>query len=541
MARFGTACRWLARACDGRGRLAATAIGAAMLLTVPSARVDDDLTLLFVVDGLRRDSIDPAITPTLFRLQREGVRFTNSHSVFPTLTQVNAAAISSGRHPANTGKWSNRLLLGEDGRQTVLNAADYEAVQAIADQERREILPVRTLADLVTAQGATFAAVTAVSSGASILLNPRASQGRTGLLASAGYGRPLVQPATLADALTAAAGAVEPWSNKREQYLNSVRWAGRVVREYVLPVMRARVVVNWYGEPDNAQHETGLSSPQSLAGLRAVDRELAAVIEEARRTNRTRRLDVMVISDHGHATSNCQVNVGRVLADAGLLTRDGVGQVGVLEDSQIVQLHVPGRDPAWVNAIVKRLQQQPDTGLVFTHRPSAREGSTEKKPAWEGWVDGTFALEFVHMAPPGAGPDIVASFRWSAEKNRYGVEGSTCTSDTRSVPDGVGSGHGGLDPYAVGNTMIGWGASFRRGVSTDLPASNIDIVPTLLATLGMTCPDCDGRVLDEALADRRRPAAAIRRTHVVTHGRYRASLSVSELNGHRYVDRGTRY
>src|SRR5206468_87396 len=52
--------------------------------------------IVFVVDGLRPDAITHELTPTLFRLRSEGVDFTNSHSVFPTVTRVNAAAIGIG-------------------------------------------------------------------------------------------------------------------------------------------------------------------------------------------------------------------------------------------------------------------------------------------------------------------------------------------------------------------------------------------------------------------------------------------------------------
>ena len=46
--------------------------------------------VVVVVDGLRPDAITPEDAPTLARLRAEGVDFTNSHSVFPTVTRVNA-------------------------------------------------------------------------------------------------------------------------------------------------------------------------------------------------------------------------------------------------------------------------------------------------------------------------------------------------------------------------------------------------------------------------------------------------------------------
>src|ERR1044072_2149756 len=72
----------------------------------PGAR----LILIIVMDGLRPDSINREDTPTLFRLRQEGVSYLNSHSVFPTVTRVNAAAISTGTYPDGNGLVSNSML-----------------------------------------------------------------------------------------------------------------------------------------------------------------------------------------------------------------------------------------------------------------------------------------------------------------------------------------------------------------------------------------------------------------------------------------------
>src|SRR5947208_13018708 len=57
------------------------------------------LNLVLVLDGLRPDAITPGETPNLWRLRQEVVNFPNSHAVFPTVTRVNATAISTGTYP----------------------------------------------------------------------------------------------------------------------------------------------------------------------------------------------------------------------------------------------------------------------------------------------------------------------------------------------------------------------------------------------------------------------------------------------------------
>ncbi len=63
--------------------------------------------IIFVADGLRYGSVDPATMPNLARLKSEGVDFTNSHSLYPTVTTVNASAIATGHYIGDTGNFGN--------------------------------------------------------------------------------------------------------------------------------------------------------------------------------------------------------------------------------------------------------------------------------------------------------------------------------------------------------------------------------------------------------------------------------------------------
>ncbi len=47
--------------------------------------------LVIVVDGLRPDYVTPAVMPRVYRLGQRGIVFTAHHSVFPTVTRVNAS------------------------------------------------------------------------------------------------------------------------------------------------------------------------------------------------------------------------------------------------------------------------------------------------------------------------------------------------------------------------------------------------------------------------------------------------------------------
>ena len=77
----------------------------------PAAAGKAVLNIVLVLDGLRPDSISASETPNLWRLREEGVNFLNGHSVFPTVTRVNATAIGTGTYPDRNGMLGNTIYI----------------------------------------------------------------------------------------------------------------------------------------------------------------------------------------------------------------------------------------------------------------------------------------------------------------------------------------------------------------------------------------------------------------------------------------------
>ena len=69
--------------------------------------------IIFVADGLRYGSVEPGNMPNMARLKHDGVDFTNSHSLYPTITTVNASAIATGHYIGDTGDFGNTLYTGQ--------------------------------------------------------------------------------------------------------------------------------------------------------------------------------------------------------------------------------------------------------------------------------------------------------------------------------------------------------------------------------------------------------------------------------------------
>lgn len=68
--------------------------------------------ILFVADGLRHGAVDTGYMPTFAELRKNGVDFVNSHSLFPTVTTVNASVIATGHYVGDTGNFGNDLFTG---------------------------------------------------------------------------------------------------------------------------------------------------------------------------------------------------------------------------------------------------------------------------------------------------------------------------------------------------------------------------------------------------------------------------------------------
>ena len=108
---------------------------------MPTAR---PLVLVFVVDGLRPDSITAGDTPTLFRLRAEGVDLVNSHAVFPTVTRVNAAAIATGTQPGTNGLVGNQMFVPAVDERRAFDTGNYRNFLALARATGGRVLQVRT-------------------------------------------------------------------------------------------------------------------------------------------------------------------------------------------------------------------------------------------------------------------------------------------------------------------------------------------------------------------------------------------------------------
>ena len=231
------------------------------------------LLIILVIDGFRPDAISNDVTPNLFRLKNEGVWCDNAHSVFPTVTRVNSASISTGTIPAVHGIVSNSMYV-EGVSSKPFDTADYKNLVKLAEISGGRTLPVKTMAEALEGAGVHFVGISSGSSGGGFLINPMGSSGN-GVLINGGFedGHRVAFPDKINREIQQRFGAV-----KSDEGIPSLLWAERVLREYVLSELHPRVIVDWLTEPDGTQHRFGVGSPEAIGVLKNMDQQVGLLI-----------------------------------------------------------------------------------------------------------------------------------------------------------------------------------------------------------------------------------------------------------------------
>jgi len=529
------------------------AIGFVILLTQLSFASDNTnlivqpqatrLILLIVMDGLRPDSINAEDTPTLFRLRQEGVTYLNSHSVFPTVTRVNAAAISTGMYPQSNGLVSNAMFVPSVNPSRAFNTSDHRELLKLRDTSSGRMLFARSMAERLHERGMKFVAVSSGSTGSALLLNHRAPEG-IGVLINGGFepGRRVAYPDDVNATVLSHFGAAPAEENSV-----AVDWADHVLRDYVLKTLHPDVLIDWQTEPDGSEHRTGSGSSETRKALANNDRNLALTFEKLHELGLDDKTDVIILSDHGFSRHDFRTNATRGLVQAGLKTSNDSNDVVLASNGQSVLLHVAGHDRQRISKIVDFLKSQDWVESIFTAaaKSSSRRDAAKTSSDELGWVPGTFSLELIKEANAERGPDILFTLRWSSAANEFGIAGTHYT-DGEGNPQaltGSASGHGGLSPWLVRNTLILWGPDFKKRATVRAAAGNVDIAPTILSLKGVPVAESlDGRVLSEAMRGGPDEEQILSETSILKtgSGAFQSAIQITEVGRHRYIDKAWR-
>jgi len=545
------------------------AFAAALLLAAPSswarqkAAVQPHNVLIFVADGLRADSVTPKDAPTLWKLAHEGVRFSNPHSLYPTITTVNATAIATGHHVGDTGNFGNQLYAGfvspEAGGEVPFLENDA-ILGEMNDHFGGNYLKEDSLLAAVRAAGLQTAAlgkvgaaaiqdVTVRDGGSTIVIDD--SVGTPGSLPVA----PQIAAAMKAAGIPSTAPKASVPNNEQEKYLLDI------ATKIVLPRFKAGkkpfVMVFWSRDPDGSQHAQkdslgkltpGINGPGSKAGIKDADDTLTGLLAGLKTQGLDTTTDVFVTADHGFSTIDKhsrtsaaaryatpdRIKSPQTTAAAPLLLPQGFVAVD-LADALKLPLFDPnmqkpvdiaaGEHPSFGNGYIGMDAKNPDvivasnggsdelwlpgdnaTDLV---RTIARILSEEDYVSGIfvnddlGEVPGTLPLSAIDLkgAARTPQPSMVVNFR--SELIPGCKPELLCAAEAADTSLVTGQGmHGSFSRADTKNFMAAVGPDFKARFADPAPASNADIAPTLERIIGLKITPkgrLTGRVLSEAL------------------------------------------
>ncbi|MBA2586988.1 MAG: alkaline phosphatase family protein [Alphaproteobacteria bacterium] len=510
--------------------------------------------IIFVADGLRYGSVEPGNMPNMFKLKSEGVDFTNSHSLFPTVTTVNASAITTGHYIGDTGDFANSLYVASpmiSANGSPIAGLENDTVLAEMNQKfDGNYLNEETLFARARAQGFSTAIIgklgptriadsTAAADGSETLILDDNTGHEGGFGLPSWFTRDMKQAFVAREAPRSAVPNIE-----QEVYL--MKATTRIVLPHFKEAGKPFAMLFWSRDPDVSQHgtrdslgeyEPGINGPSGKAGARDADTMLGELMAALKEQGLDQTTDVFVTADHGFVTiSHTSATSPSIKFSDMPSTETSFGFVGVdLAAALQLRLFDPSRNFASVDygaggklaggAGLLGDPQNPDVvvvpnggdDLIYLPKANAKAlaGDIVKFFSAQDYVSGVFvndrlgkfpgalpisALNLMGSAKTPV-PSIYVNFRTFSGECENKLQCAIGTHDT-GLGTGQGS-HGSLSRAETRNFMAAIGPDFKKGFADPAPISNADITPTLARITGITLAPkgkLRGRVISEALA-----------------------------------------
>jgi len=504
--------------------------------------------ILFVADGLRPGVLNEKTAPAMTALMNNGVRFKNSHSIFPTFTMANSAAISSGHLLGDNGIFSNTIFTNvpiKAANNSVTPFIENDAVLGELDDDfSGNYLNEETILAAARKKGLLTAAIGKVGpvlmfdhlerSGAeSIIIDD--STGRGGIPLSPELKSQLNTLGISEQAPTRGANA--PSGNSftpgtKSANVDQQQYFVDITTKVILPSFKQKnkpfVLVFWSRDPDGTQHNQGdslntlmpgINGPTTMAAIKNADNNLAAIQKTIKDLGIENSTDIILTSDHGFSTISKKSktsyaaqseykNVVIGLLPPGFLAID-------LAQALSMNLYDPDAHNALVssgttsskgNGLIGKDATKPEVivaangGSDLLYLPSLDRNLTKKiiqSLSAQDYISGIFVN------------DRLGKFAGTLPMSSIGLIGSASTptpdivvnfaSFSQRCPEPTACGvtvsdtvlqqgqgmHGSFSRADTLNTMGAIGPSFKRHFIDTLPTSNADIGITIAKLLNL--------------------------------------------------------
>ena len=535
----------------------------AVLAGTQQSRAQQNI-ILFVADGLRAAAVTPERAPTFARIRDTGVNFSNSHSVYPTITTANASVIATGHLIGDTGDFGNTFYTGFPVASAAQTLTPFIQDNTVLSELNRHhggnVIAETSIMAAAREKGYLTAALGKV--GPVGIHDLTELDGKTTIFFDDDTGKKngIVLRPDVAEMLKKAGLALEtPGRAQRENPGKSTnivqqKYYRDIVTRVLLPYFKESkkpfMLLYWSSDPDGTQHSQrdsinelapGINGPTSLAAIKVADDDLAAITAALKDLDLESDTNIIVTADHGFSTVSKQSKT----SPAAKLKYDNVpeGQLPPgflaidLAHALDLPLHEPtpqgpgvdyrgGKYPRRASASIGADPAKPDiviavnggNDLIYLPRDNAKTLARRvvKVLLAQDYTSGVFvrddlgpvagALPMSRVGLTGGArtptPAIVVNFRSETTGCDQPLFCSATVSDT-TLLQGQGH-HGSFSRADTANFMAAIGPAFRTGFNDTAPVSNADIAPTIEKILGVTLAPVGklrGRAVTEALKD----------------------------------------
>jgi glycerophosphoryl diester phosphodiesterase/predicted AlkP superfamily pyrophosphatase or phosphodiesterase len=468
-------------------------------------------TLIVFFDGLRPDYITQEQMPKLYAFAQNASQGKHHHSVFPTVTRVNSSSYATGSYPGTHGLLGNTVYFPKVSPNKAIGTT-YKDLIKVQESESGALLTAVSLGEVLDAAGEQMMVFSSGTTGQAFLQNHKIGKGAI-------INHELILPESFKEQVMSAIGPLPKGTG--DVYVKH-KWIADAALHYGLKSEGPLVSAVWFSDPDGAAHRYGIGSEQAVAAIKYVDAQFGRLLDSLAARGLREQYNILISTDHGFVTHTGKQNLSDLLISEGLKKDNESDDVVISEGAVYVRNH----DELMIKKIVSVLHKADWIGAVFT--------KPKKKGDMTGWVDGTLSFDAIHYNHPTRSGDILVAPNWNDQKNDKGFAGT-------DFSGGV-AGHGGSSPYEINIKMFADGPDFKKTATSELPSSNIDIAPTILALYGLPIPtQMDGRVMAEHFKATRKPVKKFKKQVVKTEakydwGTYKVSLESSVLGDYRYFN-----
>lgn len=467
-------------------------------------------TLIVFFDGLRPDYITPEQMPNLYAFTQKASRGNQHHSVFPTVTRVNSSSYATGSYPGTHGLLGNSIYFPKVSANKAIGTT-YEDLMKVQESEG-ELLTAVSLGEVLDNAGEKMMVFSSGTTGQAFLQNHKIGNGAI-------INHELILPKSFEAQVLSDIG---PLPKGTGDVFIKHKWVADALLFYGIKNDGPLVSAVWFSDPDGAAHRYGMGSDQAVSAIKYVDGQFGRILDSLSARDLRNHYNILISTDHGFVTHTGKQNVSELLISEGLKKDKDSDEVVISEGA----LYVKNHDEALIKKIVATLHKADWVGAVFT-KPA-------KKGSMTGWVEGTLSFDAIHYNHPKRSGDILVAPNWNDNKNEKGYAGSDFS---RGV-----AGHGGSSPYEINIALFADGPDFKNGLKSELPTSNIDIAPTVLALYNLPLPaKMDGRPVSELMRNKKTNTDKARKEVIKTEARYpwgtyKLSLETSVYGRYRYVN-----